>query len=393
MIKLIPKNKKGNWIKGAVNPKHKGYCTPMTKSTCTPRRKAFARTMKKHHGFHKEEGGEVEMTTTGGKGPRKVIVEKQGGLILLGQNGLSTGMPSFIKAAVEKYNSPDVKKQREFDQANERAKNISGRTDLAPVQPEDFLGLGLLAGAKILPKVVPNLAKRLVSLGGREVAPQTKKLFHYSANPNLSLDDVEIFRPGVSQLKRKYADLSFENKPGGFYTTKNPSDSFMGGKVGYEMNIPTDAKVLDLKKLGRTTDRIPIKELHGYRKEGYDLVKGKNMVGQDEWIPLNKSKLSGWNKFTEDRRGPLLKNGGKLSKDYIEKAREKPGGSNVGKEKFASGAKRTGPYAGPSGGAPKGSYPIPDIGHAKAAIKLSGHAPNPAGIKSAVYRKYPELKK
>jgi hypothetical protein len=46
----------GNWIQGAVNPKHKGYCTPMTKSTCTPRRKAFAKTMKKHHGFHKDGG-------------------------------------------------------------------------------------------------------------------------------------------------------------------------------------------------------------------------------------------------------------------------------------------------------------------------------------------------
>lgn len=44
--------KESKWIKGAINPKHKGYCTPMTKSTCTPRRKAFARTMKKHHGFH-----------------------------------------------------------------------------------------------------------------------------------------------------------------------------------------------------------------------------------------------------------------------------------------------------------------------------------------------------
>lgn len=43
---------KGGWIKKAVNPAHKGYCTPMTKSTCTPRRKAFAMTMKKHHGFH-----------------------------------------------------------------------------------------------------------------------------------------------------------------------------------------------------------------------------------------------------------------------------------------------------------------------------------------------------
>ena len=46
-----------DWIKKAVNPKHKGFCTPMTKSTCTPRRKAFAMTMKKHHGFHKKEDG------------------------------------------------------------------------------------------------------------------------------------------------------------------------------------------------------------------------------------------------------------------------------------------------------------------------------------------------
>ena len=36
-----------NWIKGAVNPKHKGYCTPMSKETCTPRRKALAMRFKK----------------------------------------------------------------------------------------------------------------------------------------------------------------------------------------------------------------------------------------------------------------------------------------------------------------------------------------------------------
>lgn len=39
--------KKKNWIQGAVNPKHEGYCTPMTKKTCTPKRKALARTFKK----------------------------------------------------------------------------------------------------------------------------------------------------------------------------------------------------------------------------------------------------------------------------------------------------------------------------------------------------------
>jgi hypothetical protein len=82
----------------------------------------------------------------------------------------------------------------------------------------------------------------------------------------------------------------------------------------------------------------------------------------------------------------------KMGSAEIKAARQKPGGSNVGKKTFASGKPRTGPYAGPSGGAPKGSYPIPDKAHAKAAIKMSGHAPNPSGIKSAVYRKYPELK-
>lgn len=59
LIEGLPEMKSGGWIKNAVNPAHKGFCTPMTKSTCTPRRKAFAMTMKKHHGFHKEYGGEV----------------------------------------------------------------------------------------------------------------------------------------------------------------------------------------------------------------------------------------------------------------------------------------------------------------------------------------------
>lgn len=40
------------WLKKAIDPKHKGYCTPMTKKTCTPKRKALAKTLKKHHGFH-----------------------------------------------------------------------------------------------------------------------------------------------------------------------------------------------------------------------------------------------------------------------------------------------------------------------------------------------------
>lgn len=77
----------------------------------------------------------------------------------------------------------------------------------------------------------------------------------------------------------------------------------------------------------------------------------------------------------------------------VAEARKRPGGSNVGKKTFANGKKRTGPYAGPGGGAPKGSYPIPDIGHARAALRLAHHAPNPAGIRAKVLAKYPQLKK
>jgi hypothetical protein len=43
-----------NFIKGAINPEHKGYCTPMTKSTCTGHRKALAERFK-HGDLHKKK--------------------------------------------------------------------------------------------------------------------------------------------------------------------------------------------------------------------------------------------------------------------------------------------------------------------------------------------------
>jgi hypothetical protein len=85
----------GNWIKGAVNPKHKGYCTPMTKPTCTPRRKAFAMTMKKHHGFHhKEYGGEV---TQGGNVVRDNEMYANGGMYHPLAKFMAEGGPNFAQ--------------------------------------------------------------------------------------------------------------------------------------------------------------------------------------------------------------------------------------------------------------------------------------------------------
>lgn len=67
--------------------------------------------------------------------------------------------------------------------------------------------------------------------------------------------------------------------------------------------------------------------------------------------------------------------------------KKKPGGSNVGKYKSVSS------FAGTSGGAPKGSYPINTRKRAKAALAYAHNAPNPSGIRSAVHKKYPGLGK
>lgn len=79
----------------------------------------------------------------------------------------------------------------------------------------------------------------------------------------------------------------------------------------------------------------------------------------------------------------------KVSRSKEKKLEKKPGGSNTGKYKnvdkkeFAGKAGKTSPY----------SYPINTLARAKSALKLAHNAPDPEGIKRAVYKKYPELKK
>jgi hypothetical protein len=68
-------------------------------------------------------------------------------------------------------------------------------------------------------------------------------------------------------------------------------------------------------------------------------------------------------------------------------AKDKPGGSNVGKYK---GVKS---FAGPAGGSPAGSFPINTTKRAKAALAYAHNAPKPEGIRAAVHRKYPNLGK
>jgi len=46
-----------DWIQGAVNPAHKGFCTPMSAKTCTPAREALARRFKRAGRKEKRSGG------------------------------------------------------------------------------------------------------------------------------------------------------------------------------------------------------------------------------------------------------------------------------------------------------------------------------------------------
>lgn len=81
--------------------------------------------------------------------------------------------------------------------------------------------------------------------------------------------------------------------------------------------------------------------------------------------------------------------GVKVSRGEEAKMRKRAGSGNAGKYKNVSKDE----FAGASGGASKYSYPINSLARAKAALAYAHNAPNPEGIRAAVHRKYPQLKK
>jgi hypothetical protein len=87
-----------------------------------------------------------------------------------------------------------------------------------------------------------------------------------------------------------------------------------------------------------------------------------------------KMKRAGWKKFKEW-----------LVEREHKDVHDKPGGSNVGKERETSGPGE-GPFCGPSGGAPGKSFPVSNKKQVRAAKAYSRHAPNPGGIKKCADR-------
>ena len=80
--------------------------------------------------------------------------------------------------------------------------------------------------------------------------------------------------------------------------------------------------------------------------------------------------------------------GVKVKRGVEEKMRKGKGSGSAGKYKNVSPKS----FVGKSGGASKFSFPIDTLKRARNALARSHFATNPAGIKAAVYRKYPELK-
>lgn len=79
----------------------------------------------------------------------------------------------------------------------------------------------------------------------------------------------------------------------------------------------------------------------------------------------------------------------KVPRGKESKMRKRPGSSSAGNYKTLS--KKD--FAGPKGGASKGTFPINTLARARNALARAHYAPDPAGIKKAVYAKYPDLKK
>ncbi len=80
--------------------------------------------------------------------------------------------------------------------------------------------------------------------------------------------------------------------------------------------------------------------------------------------------------------------GVKVKRGDEQKMRKKKGSSSAGKYKNVSPKE----FAGKSGGASEFSFPINTLARARNALARAHYAPDPAGIRKAVYAKYPELK-
>jgi hypothetical protein len=81
--------------------------------------------------------------------------------------------------------------------------------------------------------------------------------------------------------------------------------------------------------------------------------------------------------------------GKRVARGKESEMRERKGSSSAGKYKKVAPQE----FAGSHGEAARYSFPINTLKRARNALSRAHYSPNPAGIRSAVYKKYPQLKK
>lgn len=167
-----------------------------------------------------------------------------------------------------------------------------------------------LKGYKEIPKPNnTNVQFKLNDLSTGNNIKQDINFYHFSHNNNLSLKDIDVLRTGESQFKKRYLKAGIENLPSGFYTHKTKYPTFMKPGSPYEIKMPSDIKIRDLTKDGyNMSDRISKKEIMEYQKMGIDVLYGKNMIGQDEYIIINKDKIKSFTKIDKPKSIFELKN-------------------------------------------------------------------------------------
>jgi len=104
------------------------------------------------------------------------------------------------------------------------------------------------------------------------------------------------------------------------------------------------------------------------------------------YTEMNKISMLEINNFIESLAELLPGEDEVLEKVGSTKSKDKPGGSGAG-----TYTKGEGPFCGPSGGAPAGTYPVGTKKRARAALAYARHAPNPGGIKACVCRHWSDL--
>jgi hypothetical protein len=281
--------KKGGWIQKAVNPAHKGYCTPMTKKTCTPRRKAFAETMKKHHGFH-EDGGNI-YAEGGNITPEKIdrkqlaiekLISKEANLKGVDVSNVDEQMPPYKFVNVGDANQQNINWYKQYSKGD--------KYDAAKEYKDRYL---------------KNSKGKVVGFEGND-------MYLYNMDKKSEKGD------GVTRyalLPQVYADGGSVNHPfiKDVVINKDASGKPIPSGLDLKMTVKQHIKELekDLREL-RTIKPSDLKRVvDRYKTEGDYIRSGEPAQESQEKIMPIDPQMMGYN---PNQQQPQMKCGGKLPK-------------------------------------------------------------------------------